>query len=81
MCIIDSHRCSGDFSQYLQTKYCMSLPGLPAKVIDKVLPGDTTEAERAVAAQPGMFGRINFGQGNCFDEAYQILMDRIVMCT
>ena len=75
MCIIDSHRCSGDFSQYQQTKYCMSLPGLPAKVIDKVLP-DITDAERAVAAQPGMFGRINFGQGNCFDEAYQILMDR-----
>ena len=80
MCIIDSHRCSGDFSQYQQTKYCMSLPGLPAKVIDKVF-SDPTEAERAVAAQPGMFGRINFGQGNCFDEAYQILMDRIVMCT
>ena len=52
----------------------MSLPGLPAKVIDR-LP-DITDAERAVAAQPGMFGRINFGQGNCFDEAYQILMDR-----
>ena len=58
----------------------MSLPGLPGKVIDKAL-SDITEAERAVAAQPGMFGRINFGQGNCFDEAYQILMDRIVMCT
>ena len=65
----------------------MSLPGLPPKVIDRALPPDTTDAERAVAAQPGMFGRINFGQGNCFDEAYQILMDHqshvchIVMCT
>ena len=40
---------------------------------------DLTDAERAVAAQPGMFGRINFGQGNCFDEAYQILMDPLGM--
>ena len=53
----------------------MSLPGLPGKVIDKAL-HDITDAESAVAAQPGMFGRINYGQGNVFDEAYQILMDR-----
>ena len=51
----------------------MSLPGLPGKVIDKAL-SDITDAERAVAAQPGMFGRINYGQGQVFDEAYQILM-------
>ena len=73
-------RCSGDFSQYQQTKYCMSLPGLPSKVIDKLASSPSglpfmTEAERAVAAQPGMFGRITFAQALAFDEAYQILMD------
>ena len=58
----------------------MSLPGLPSKVIDKLaaspsgLPG-MTEAERSVAAQPGMFERITFAQALAFDEAYQILMD------
>ena len=76
------NRCSGDFSQYQQTKYCMSLPGLPSKVIDKLatsgLPG-LTEAERAVAAQPGMFGRITFAQALAFDEAYQILMDPSIL--
>ena len=79
--VSSNHRCSGDFSQYQQTKYCMSLPGLPSNVIDKLassptgLPG-MTEAERAVAAQPGMFGRIVFAQALAFDEAYQILMDQ-----
>ena len=78
-CISHIHiRCSGDFSQYQQTKYVMSLPGLPAKFIDRVLP-DLSEAERAIAAQPGMFGRVNFSQGNAFDEAYQILQDSCVL--
>ena len=59
----------------------MSLPGLPSKVIDKLAASPTqlpfmTEAERAVAAQPGMFGRIVFAQALAFDEAYQILMDQ-----
>ena len=46
---------------------------------DKAFPSGLTDAERAVAAQPGMYGRINFGQGNCFDEAYQIMMDSFGM--
>ena len=57
----------------------MSLPGLPSKVIDKLASAQLpfmTEAERAVAAQPGMFGRIVFAQALAFDEAYQILMDQ-----
>ena len=53
----------------------MGLPGLPTKVIAESLMADITEAERAVAAQPGMYGRIWYGQALAFDEAYQILQD------
>ena len=56
----------------------MSLPGLTEAAISQLM-GDITEAERAVAAQPGMYGRIWYGQGLAFDEAYQILQD-IVDC-
>ena len=68
-------RCSGDFSQCKQTKYNMTLPALPSAVIRDSLWNDITDAERAVAAQPGMYGRIWFGQGLAFDEAYQLLQD------
>ena len=67
-------RCSGDFSQVKQSKYLMSLPGLTETAISQLM-DDITEAERAVAAQPGMYGRIWYGQGLAFDEAYQILQD------
>ena len=53
----------------------MGLPGLPEKVIAERLMADITEAERAIAAQPGMYGRIWFGQALAFDEAYQILQE------
>ena len=53
----------------------MTLPALPSSVIRDSLWNDITDAERAVAAQPGMYGRIWFGQGLAFDEAYQILQD------
>ena len=56
----------------------MNLPGRPPKVIAEALSADLTEAERAVAAQPGMFGRIWFGQALAFDEAYQILQELLV---
>ena len=56
----------------------MSLPGLTETAISQLM-DDITEAERAVAAQPGMYGRIWYGQGLAFDEAYQILQD-IVDC-
>ena len=36
---------------------------------------DLTESERAIAAAPGMTGRVWFGQGMVYDESYQILMD------
>ena len=68
-------RCSGDFSQAKATKYSMNLPGLTARSITDTLDDDVTEAERAVAAQPGMYGRIWFGQALAFDEAYQILQE------
>ena len=32
-----------------------------------------TEAERAVAASPGLYGRIWYGQGLTYDEAYPML--------
>ena len=69
-------RCSGDFTQAKQTKYAQALPGLSSRAISKYTPADLTEAEQAVAEQPGMYGRIWYGQGLCFDEAYQILQDR-----
>ena len=69
-----THRCSGDFNQAKQTKDAMGLPPLSQKAISANLPGDLTDMERAVAASPGMFGRIWYGQGLAFDEAYQILM-------
>ena len=34
-----------------------------------------TEAERSIANAPGMYGRIWYGQGLAFDEAYMILQD------
>ncbi len=73
------HRCSGDFSQCKQTKYNQSLPGLPEKIISDQLMADITEMERAVARQPGMYGRIWYGQGLAFDEAYQILQERLAV--
>ena len=51
--------------------------GLPEKVIRDQLMADINEMERLVASQPGMYGRIWYGQGLAFDEAYQILQDVI----
>ena len=72
MCVV---RCSGDFSQVKPSKYIMGLPPLPEKIIAESLAANITEAERAVAAAPGMYGRIWYGQGLAFDEAYQILQE------
>ena len=69
--------CSGDFNQAKQSKYAMGLPPLSQRAISASLPNDLTDMERAVAASPGMFGRIWCGQGLAFDEAYQILMDSV----
>ena len=69
-------RCSGDFSQCKQTKYNMALPGLLERVIAQQLASDLNDMEKTVAAAPGMYGRIWYGQGLAFDEAYQILQDR-----
>ena len=44
-----------------------------AQVIDQLLP-DLNADERKLAKEPGMGGRIWFGQGLVFDEAYGILM-------
>ena len=75
VCGMCTDRCSGDFSQAKATKYSMNVPGLSSKAISDALADDITEAERAVAAQPGMYGRIWFGQALAFDEAYQILQE------
>lgn len=75
VCGMCTDRCSGDFSQAKATKYSMNLPPLSAKAISETLADELTEAERAVAAQPGMYGRIWFGQALAFDEAYQILQE------
>ena len=53
----------------------MGLPGLSEQTIREQLMADINEMERAVAAAPGMYGRIRYGQGLAFDEAYQILQD------
>ena len=45
------------------------------QVTDQLM-DNITEAERAIANAPGMYGRIWYGQGLAFDEAYMILQDR-----
>ena len=77
MCAICIVRCSGDFPQCKITKYTMGLPGLPRNVITQKLPGDITEQEEAIAAGPGMYGRMWLGQSLAFDDAYQIRQDYI----
>ena len=72
-----AYRCSGDFSQCKQTKYNMALPGLSDRAISQMLLADINEMERAVAAAPGMHGRIWYDQGLAFDEAYQILQEHV----
>ena len=51
----------------------MGLPGLSARAIASQLETDITDVERAIASQPGMYGRTCYGHGLAFDEAYQIL--------
>ena len=77
MHVIHTVRCSGDFPQCKISKYTMGLPGLPSKVIAEKLPADLTSHEEAIAAGPGMYGRMWLGQSLAFDEAYQILQDYI----
>ena len=48
----------------------MSVPQVVDQLMDNI-----TDAERAVAAAPGLYGRIWYGQGLAFDEAYMILQD------
>ena len=43
--------------------------------IASLLPSDLSEPELEMAKQPGMYGRVWYGQGLAFDEAYQILQD------
>ena len=50
------------------------------EVIARLLPKDLTDVEHAIASQPGMYGRLWFGQGLAFDEAYQILQDCPCWC-
>ena len=75
MHVIRPVRCSGDFPQCKLSKYTMGLPGLPPKVIAEKIPGDVTKEEEAIAAGPGMYGRMWLGQSLAFDEAYQILQE------
>ena len=72
-------RVSGDFPQLKQTKYLMSLPALPDAWIAANLPSDLNEREKYILGQPGMFGRLWFGQALAFDEAYQILQEQYRM--
>ena len=45
------------------------------QVADRLPLENITEAELAIAMAPGMYGRIWYGQGLAFDEAYMILQD------
>ena len=52
------------------------------QVTDQLM-DNLTDAERSIANSPGMYGRIWYGQGLAFDEAYMILQDRctfVVRC-
>ena len=44
------------------------------QVADRLM-DNITDAERAIASAPGMYGRIWYGQGLAFDEAYMILQE------
>ena len=69
-------RVSSDFPQLKQTKYLMSLPALPEAWIAAKLPGGLKGREKYILGQPGMFGRLWFGQALAFDEAYQIIQEQ-----
>ena len=45
------------------------------QVADRLALENITEAELAIAMAPGMYGRIWYGQGLAFDEAYMILQE------
>ena len=77
MHVIHTVRCSGGFPQCKISKYTMGLPGLPDKVVAEKLPAALTKEDGAIAAGPGMYGRMWLGQSLAFDEAYQILQDYI----
>ena len=77
MHVIRTARCSGDFPQCKISKSTMGLPVLPEKMNAEKLLGNVTNEEGAIAAGPGMYGRMWLGQSLAFDEAYQILKDYI----
>ena len=67
-------RCAGDCHAVRQTKAVQRLPGLSEDTIRKDL-NHLNTAEQALAAKPGMQGRIWYGQGLIYDEVYQFLQD------
>ena len=56
---------------YIHMYICVCARQVADQLMDNI-----TEAERAIATAPGMYGRIWYGQGLAFDEAYMILQDR-----
>jgi hypothetical protein len=57
-----------------QSKAAQKLPGVNEATMNQDL-NYLNQAERAVAAKPGMQGRIWFGQGLVYDVVYQLLQD------
>ena len=67
-------RCAGDFMQTKFTKKGGKFPALSTDAVKEKLPG-ATDAEIKMAGRSGMQGRLYFGQGLIFDEAYDILQE------
>lgn len=65
---------AGDCPTVKQYKLVQKLPGMSPEAIDRSF-GHADLAERAMLAQPGMLGRIWFGQPLIYDEAYGFLQD------
>jgi len=67
-------RCAGNCNLVFQTKSVEKLPALTTEFLDRNVAGLNT-AERALMSQPGLMGRLWFGQGLIYDEIYQLLQD------
>ena len=72
-------RCAGDYSIVRQTKGVMKLPAMGADWLAGSPLADLDPAEKAMATQSGMRGRIWFEQGLVYDEVYQFLQDLSIL--
>jgi hypothetical protein len=71
-------RCAGDFCKLRQSKHVQKLPTISHDWVARGLK-NLNAAERAMATDSGMKGRVWFGQGLVHDEIYQLLQDFFIL--